>query len=523
MGTEHKLLVVDDEPVVCESCERIFEDQGFDVQTSTNSVHGLELATREDYDAILLDIRMPQLDGLGFLRALRERERNTPVIIITGYASVPNAVEAMRLGAVDFIPKPFTPEEISGAVSRVVVLPRPMEQPAREAVAAIPPVPGETRFAGEAWLRAAPDGTVKVGAFLSGVESRTVEDIRLPHVGEYVYQGLPLAAVVLENGRSKLVPSPVSGEIVEVHQDVRERPERVWDEPCDQGWLARIRPAALEAEAAEACPRTVVLVTTDESRSAGLRADLTRLGCVVRPARTAEEAVAAAGAGILALVDASSLGAAGPDLVARLNDAVPQAKVVVVRGSGRVDEAAYRARRVMYYAVEPLRRAELLDILASAFRPALPRPRSRRAGVLPVDIRAIRTVDREGRRIALVAPAGALREDEGLGCEILDTLGEYGRPVHVVLGARPVTADVIEAEAKDHDAVVVLQPTDMGRLAGSLLRQLGSAVLPSTSSAPSCVVTLKIQTGSDPSGPLALEPATTRALADWIIGEMTSA
>ena len=115
-----RLLIVDDEDVVCQACRRIFSPQGFQVEGSTDAREGLGLAREGDYSAILLDIKMPQMDGIQFLEELRKEDPNVPVILITGHPSIPNAASAVRLNASDYITKPFTPEEITQAVQRSV-------------------------------------------------------------------------------------------------------------------------------------------------------------------------------------------------------------------------------------------------------------------------------------------------------------------------------------------------------------------------------------------------------------------
>jgi CheY-like chemotaxis protein len=115
-----RLLVVDDEPVVCESCRRILTGRGFTVETSTDSRTGLRMAEQGDYDAILLDLQMPYVDGVRFLERLRECGKNVPVVIITGQGGQGSARQIERLGAREYVPKPFTPAELSEAVWRVV-------------------------------------------------------------------------------------------------------------------------------------------------------------------------------------------------------------------------------------------------------------------------------------------------------------------------------------------------------------------------------------------------------------------
>lgn len=116
MLDDKRMLVVDDEEVVCHSCRRLFSRQGFRVETCSDAVEGLHLAIVNDYAVILLDIKMPVLDGIQFLQTLRKTKPDVPVILVTGYPSLPTRVMAARLGAAGYIAKPFTPEEITQAV-----------------------------------------------------------------------------------------------------------------------------------------------------------------------------------------------------------------------------------------------------------------------------------------------------------------------------------------------------------------------------------------------------------------------
>ena len=120
MSDSPRLLVVDDEEVVCRSCRRIFEPRGFEVTTSRDAAEALSLATEHDYDAILLDIKMPVMDGIQFLQELRNTKPDVPVIFITGYPSIATAASATRLGAADYVTKPFTPNEIVESVERLL-------------------------------------------------------------------------------------------------------------------------------------------------------------------------------------------------------------------------------------------------------------------------------------------------------------------------------------------------------------------------------------------------------------------
>ena len=116
MISDPTLLVVDDEQVYCDGCERIFSRQGFRVQGSNDATEALGLAKENDYSAIILDVKMPNMDGIRFLEHLRAMKPDTPVILMTGYPSIQNAASALRLGASDYVTKPFTPEQITSAV-----------------------------------------------------------------------------------------------------------------------------------------------------------------------------------------------------------------------------------------------------------------------------------------------------------------------------------------------------------------------------------------------------------------------
>lgn len=120
-----RLLVVDDEPIVCQSCERIFGPHGYDVETTTDSQDGLARALSTTYDAIVLDIRMPSLDGVAFLDRLHRASRRLPqgappVIAISGHADKRAETAARRLGIAEYLAKPFRPEEIRTAVGTAV-------------------------------------------------------------------------------------------------------------------------------------------------------------------------------------------------------------------------------------------------------------------------------------------------------------------------------------------------------------------------------------------------------------------
>ncbi len=116
----HSVLVVDDEPVVCHSVRRILVkqhcavDEAFDVDTV---LHKMRL---NNYDMVILDLKMPKRSGLEVLESIRKQYPDVPVVMISGYASIKDAVAATQLGALNFVSKPFTPDELLKATAEVL-------------------------------------------------------------------------------------------------------------------------------------------------------------------------------------------------------------------------------------------------------------------------------------------------------------------------------------------------------------------------------------------------------------------
>lgn len=111
-----RMLVIDDEEVVLESCRKIFEAEGFEVVMTTSPEEGLRLVSASSFDVILCDWKMPGFDGLNVIEEIDARSADSAVVMISGYPTLGRATEAMKRGAMDYVPKPFTPEEIVGAV-----------------------------------------------------------------------------------------------------------------------------------------------------------------------------------------------------------------------------------------------------------------------------------------------------------------------------------------------------------------------------------------------------------------------
>ena len=115
-----RILVIDDEEIVCLSCQRVLTEEGYEVQTRLSGPEGLRLLAEELFDVAIVDLKMPGMSGMEVLQAIKRDYPHIPVIMITGYATVESAVEAMKTGAFDYLPKPFTPDEVAVVVKKTL-------------------------------------------------------------------------------------------------------------------------------------------------------------------------------------------------------------------------------------------------------------------------------------------------------------------------------------------------------------------------------------------------------------------
>ncbi len=114
------ILVVDDERIIRDGCVKILTKEGYEVSTAASGEEGLNLLKERAFDLILLDLKMPGTSGMDVLQRVQEDHPGFLVVVITGYATVESAVEAMKAGAYDFVPKPFTPDQLRIVVHRAL-------------------------------------------------------------------------------------------------------------------------------------------------------------------------------------------------------------------------------------------------------------------------------------------------------------------------------------------------------------------------------------------------------------------
>jgi DNA-binding NtrC family response regulator len=107
-----KILVVDDEDIVLESCQAIFELEGFEVMLVPSADEAIKAMKKENFALLLIDVKMPKHDGMYLMEKVKEKWPNVPIIVMSGYYTKETIKEAFQMGATNFIAKPFEPDEL---------------------------------------------------------------------------------------------------------------------------------------------------------------------------------------------------------------------------------------------------------------------------------------------------------------------------------------------------------------------------------------------------------------------------
>ena len=120
MNDESRILIVDDESIVCERLKAFLESDGHRVETLVDPAEAMRRLETEDFDIVISDIRMGEIDGIQLMEKVFRQSNRTRVIMITGYATLELARESLTKGAFDFIAKPFKMKEIRGTLKRAM-------------------------------------------------------------------------------------------------------------------------------------------------------------------------------------------------------------------------------------------------------------------------------------------------------------------------------------------------------------------------------------------------------------------
>ena len=248
------ILVIEDEPMVTQAVMMVCTEEGMTVTAVESAVEGLRCLRDQAFRLVLCDIMMQELDGFEFLSELSRNGVTTPVIMMTGYSTVENAVKSLAAGAIDYIAKPFTADELLTVIHRSLRSSALLDAAdsaglERESSLSFVPCPAHyLRLGYVSWALMEDEGTARIGVsdlFLKATDG--VRAFELAEAGEDLVQGIPCAVATSPDGSQHGIMCPMSGKVLEVNAEAQSQPSLVEKDPYFKGWLYRILPSDPES------------------------------------------------------------------------------------------------------------------------------------------------------------------------------------------------------------------------------------------------------------------------------------
>ncbi len=259
---EARILCVDDEEVILNSFRKILALDGYCVDTVETGQEALGLIQIHDYDFVFTDLKMPAMSGTDVAKSVKHLRPDIDVVIITGFATVESAVECMKYGAVDYVEKPFTEDELRVFVKRALIKRRDrIQKQLKPRVHVMGPAEADRGFGeefsipggvlvstGHCWVSLAEDGTARIG--LDDFAHKllgTIDSIDFPNVGMNVKAGQPLFSVNQGHRRAQF-NAPLSGKVVKINEDLDQDCAMLEEMPYGKNWICIIDGNDLDAE-----------------------------------------------------------------------------------------------------------------------------------------------------------------------------------------------------------------------------------------------------------------------------------
>lgn len=250
MSQKINILVVDDERIVLASIKKLLRNEEYSIYIVPSVKDALKEMKKTKIDVILTDLMMPDVDGLEFMQMIKKDYPKTPVIMVTGYATINTALQATQLGAFDYIAKPFSKKELLGVLRRATELVRDNSEKVDSADGLTPLKTDTIKAVGDnSWVMLEHDGNLRLGVertFLRPIGK--IQSIYLPAEGDELRQGGAYLQIFSTDMRAHTIMSPFSGIVTEVNQKVLDDPNSALQDPYGEGWLVRLKPSRFDAE-----------------------------------------------------------------------------------------------------------------------------------------------------------------------------------------------------------------------------------------------------------------------------------
>jgi len=254
MEKKADILIIDDEQLIIDAIKKIAKFEDFTTDTSLDVMEALNKLDKNSYNLIISDIMMPGKTGFELLEIINQKRITTPVIITTGFSTLENAVKALNEGAMGFIPKPFTVDELISILHRGMkyntllknkYLPSSLSDD--DLLSFIPCPPKYHRLGFDTWILEGSEGTVKIGLtdlFLKSVGM--INSFESLQIDESLHQGGTCLKIVDSNDLIHQLISPISGKIIDINQGIIDDASLLEKDPYFNGWIYRVIPNNLE-------------------------------------------------------------------------------------------------------------------------------------------------------------------------------------------------------------------------------------------------------------------------------------
>jgi len=257
-----KILAVDDEEIILDSFRKILVLAGYSIDTVEKGGEALGLIQKHDYDFVFTDLKMPEMNGVEVTKAVKHLRPDIDVIVITGYATIETAVETMKYGAMDYVQKPFTEDELIDFVNKLLIKRKDrIEKQMKPTVRLVTPSSKESTSKHEfnvpagifiaqnhTWVNIEMNGTARVGIddFVRKIIGK-IDRVELPKIGKQIKKGEILFSI--KHGTQSLeVKSPISGKVTLINTEHVEHPEWIVVKPFELSWMCCMEPSNLSEE-----------------------------------------------------------------------------------------------------------------------------------------------------------------------------------------------------------------------------------------------------------------------------------
>lgn len=257
-----KILCVDDEEVILDSFRKILVLDGYSVDTVENGKEALHLIRSHHYDFVFTDLKMPEMDGVDVAKGVKHLRPDIDVIIITGYATVESAVEVMKFGAMDYVQKPFTEDELLEFTKKSLIKRQDRISKQLRPKVHISHLTGKEYFhsdefaipggvfisKGHCWAGIDQDGNVNIGIddFARKLIGK-IDKIDFPNLGMNVSVDQPLFSI--KQGRRHITfKSPISGNVTQINSELNDNIESLDISPYENNWICKIDSENIDQE-----------------------------------------------------------------------------------------------------------------------------------------------------------------------------------------------------------------------------------------------------------------------------------